>query len=166
MTDTPSDIGTATAADLEGILSLQAANQTARGGMLSAELPRDRIEAMMREMPLVVARRGGRVCGFLMATTRTMNAELPVVRAMFAAYPGSADAYVYGPICVDPAERGQGLAAAMFAELRRLQPGREGVLFIRSDNEASLRAHRRMGMREVARFELSGAAFDVFSYVG
>jgi hypothetical protein len=159
-------IGKATEADLEGILALQAANQIKRGGMLSAELPRLRIAEMMHRMPLIVARRDRRVTGFLMTTTRTMNAELPVVLAMFRAYSGSLDAYVYGPICVDPAERGKSLAAAMFAELRRLEPGREGVLLIRIDNEASLRAHKRMGMQEVARFKLDGVDFAVFSYVG
>jgi predicted GNAT superfamily acetyltransferase len=112
------------------------------------------------------AKRDGRVTGFLLASARTTNADVPVVRAMFNAYPGTPDAYVYGPICVDASERGQGLAPAMFAELRRLLPGREGVLFIRHDNEASLRAHRSMGMHEVATFELGGAGFSVFSYVG
>lgn len=166
MTEPRESISKATEADLEGILELQAANQIERGGMLSAELPRLHILEMMHSMPLIVARRDGRVTGFLMTTTRTMNAELPIIRAMFRAYAGSGNAYVYGPICVDPAERGKGLAAAMFSELRRLEPGREGVLFIRIDNEASLRAHSRMGMQEVARFELNAAIFAVFSYVG
>lgn len=166
MTATRTEIGKATESDLEEILELQAANQIARGGMLSAELPRSRVQAMMRSMPQVVARRDGRVVGFLMTTTRAMNAELPVVRAMFAAYGGTPDAYVYGPICVAETERGKGLAAAMFSELRGLQPEREGILFIRSDNEASLLAHHRMGMDEVARFELDGINFAVFSYVG
>ena len=160
------EICSATLDDLTGILELQAANQMARAGMLSAELARPRILAMMRDMPLVVARREGRVVGFLMSATRAMNAELPVVCAMFMAYHGTPDAYVYGPICVDRAERGKGLASAMFSALRRLQPGREGVLFIRSDNEASLLAHRKLGMDEVARFDLDGMGFTVFSYVG
>lgn len=166
MTVMQADIGTATAVDLDGILELQEANQTAHGGTLSASLPRDRIAAMMGAMPLVVARRDRRVVGFLMTTTREMNADLPIVRAMFAAYHGTADAYVYGPICVGATERGKGLAQAMFAELRRLEPGREGILFIRHDNEASLRAHARMGMREVAGFQFNGFDFAVFSYVG
>ena len=166
MTDPSLDIGRATEADVAGILELQAANQQACGGMLSAELPRGRVEAMMRSMPLIVARRSGRVVGFLMATTQDMNSGLAVVRAMFDAYPSSPESYVYGPICVDPSERGQGLAAAMFAVLRALEPGREGVLFIRSDNTPSLLAHRKMGMREVAHFELGGAHFAVFSYTG
>lgn len=166
MTESPADISVATDADLNGILELQFANQIARGGMLSAELPRARIMAMMRDMPLIVAKRDARVVGFLMTSTRTMNAELPVVRSMFAAYPGGSDAYVYGPVCVDASERGKGLAEAMFSALRRLAPGREGVLFIRSDNAASLRAHRRMGMNEVATFGLEGIDFSVFAYVG
>lgn len=166
MASTHEDIGKATEADLEGILDLQAANQITRGGMLSAEFPRARIEAMMHSMPLIVARREGRVTGFLMSTTRAMNADVPVIRAMFQAHEGAADAYVYGPVCVGQEARGRGLAEAMFTELRRLEPGREGVLFIRADNEPSLRAHRRMGMREVAHFELNAARYLVFSYVG
>ena len=162
---TPATIARATEADLDGIVALQAANQISRGGILAAELPRERIAQMLHEMPLIVAKREGRITGFLMTSARTMNADVPVVRAMFAAYAGAPDAYVYGPICVDAAERGQGLAPAMFAELQHLAPGREGVLFIRNDNEASLRAHRRMGMQEVAAFELGGVGFAVFSYV-
>jgi predicted GNAT family acetyltransferase len=85
---------------------------------------------------------------------------------MLDAYPATPDAYVYGPICVSEEERGQGLAQAMVAELRRLEPGREGVLFIRRDNAASLRAHTKMGMREVADFMFDGKDYVVLSYVG
>jgi L-amino acid N-acyltransferase YncA len=54
----------------------------------------------------------------------------------------------------------------VFAALRARLPGREGVLFIRRDNAASLKAHARMGMREVAEFTHGGAVFAVLSYVG
>lgn len=166
MTAIQMDVGKATKVDLDGILELQEVNQMARGGTLSASLPRDRIAAMMDAMPLIVAHRNGHITGFLMTTTREMNAGLPIVQATFAAYHGAADAYVYGPICVEAEERGKGLAQAMFVELRRLEPGREGILFIRRDNVASLRAHARMGMREVAGFQFNGFDFAVFSYVG
>ena len=156
----------ATEADLDGILSLQAANQMDRGGMLSASLPRERIAEMMHKMPLIVAHDETQVVGFLMTTSRDQNADLAIVQSMFSVYEGAADAYVYGPICVGAEARGKGLAQAMFAELRRLEPGREGILFIRRDNEASLRAHVRMGMREVASFRFKDADFAVFSYRG
>jgi predicted GNAT superfamily acetyltransferase len=166
MTEARPIIGKATDLDLDGILELQAENQASQGGTLSASLPRPRVEAMMRDMPLIVARREGRITGFLMTTTRAMNADLPIVQAMLTAYPGTSDAYIYGPICVDAKERGKGLAQAMFGELRALQPRREGILFIRCDNEASLKAHARMGMQEVAGFRFNGFDFAVFSYFG
>ena len=54
----------------------------------------------------------------------------------------------------------------MFAALRAELPGREGILFIRRDNESSLRAHARMGMREVATFAHGNTDFAVLSYIG
>ncbi|OIR15815.1 hypothetical protein GALL_33160 [mine drainage metagenome] len=166
VTRSEADIVRASGDDLEGIVALQAANQPACGGMLSACLPRFRIMEMMREMPLIVAHRGDRVAGFLMTGTRAMNADVPIIRAMLTAYPGTADAYVFGPICVSVEERGNGLAQAMFSELRRLVPAREGILFIRRDNPASLRAHEKMGMREVAGFVFDEIDFAVQSYFG
>ena len=152
--------------DLDAIVALQAANQPERGGTLSTCLPPARIAGMMSEMPLIVARRDGRVAGYLMTSTREMNADVPVINAMLAAYPGTADAYVYGPICVEAGARGKGLAQAMFSELRRLVPMREGILFIRRDNPASLRAHEKMGMRQVACFVFGGSEFVVLSCPG
>jgi predicted GNAT superfamily acetyltransferase len=95
-----------------------------------------------------------------------MNADVPIIRAMLTAYPGATDAYVYGPVCVSADERGKGLAQAMFAELQRLLPEREGILFIRRDNPASLRAHEKMGMHEVADFVCNGNDYVALSYVG
>lgn len=166
MTRNGTEILRASIRDLDGIVALQAANQPERGGTLSACLPPARIAEMMSEMPLIVARRDGRVAGYLMTSTREMNADVPVINAMLAAYPGTADAYVYGPICVEAEERGKGLAQAMFSELRRLVPMREGILFIRRDNPASLRAHEKMGMREVAGFVFGGSEFAVLSWPG
>lgn len=166
MTTSKVDIYCASEANLDGILELQAANQPERGGTLSASLSYSRVAEMMREMPLIVARRDGCITGFLMTSTRAMNADVPIISTMLAAYAGAADAYVYGPICVAAEERGKGLAQAMFSELRRHTPAREGVLFIRRDNLASLRAHTKMGMREVADFRFGGNEFAVLSYLG
>lgn len=166
MTKSEAKIGRASEADLEAIVELQAANQPDLGGTLSACLPRSRIAEMMRGMPLIVARRGDRITGFLMTSTRAMNADVAIISAMLTAYPGTADAYVYGPICVSVEERGMGLAQTMFSELRRLVPTREGILFIQRTNSASLRAHAKMGMREVAGFVFDGNEFAVLSYLG
>ena len=88
-----------------------------------------------------------------------------MVEAMLRSHPGASPAaWVYGPGCVAEEARGRGLAAAMFAALRARLPGREGVLFIRRDNAASLRAQERMGMREVAGSALGGAEMAVLAY--
>jgi len=52
---------------------------------------------------------------------------------------------------------------ALYADLVGRRPGREAILFIRAGNTASLRAHARLGMREVGRFTLGGEDFRVLS---
>ena len=49
-------IGTAAERDIAGILALQDANQQERGGALSARLSRAQLEAMLADLPLLVAR--------------------------------------------------------------------------------------------------------------
>jgi predicted GNAT family acetyltransferase len=88
------------------------------------------------------------------------------MQAMLAAYPGTPDGYMYGPICVAEIERGQGLAAAMFAALRARLPARESITFIRSDNAVSLRVHAKLGMRRVAEFTHDGATFTILTHPG
>lgn len=154
----------ATLTDVDGILALMAANQPSQGGRLSASLPRERLLAMLDDLPFVVARHQNEVIGFLLTCSRQMNADVPVIRAMLAAYPGKPDAYVYGPVCVAGHMRGQGVAAAMFACLKATLPKRQGILFVRQDNPVSLKAHRRMAMREVASFDFNGVTHTVFAY--
>jgi predicted GNAT superfamily acetyltransferase len=161
------EIAVAHECDLDGILELQAANQISTGGMLSASFSRSRLQRIMKDMPLLVARRDRTVVGFLVSATADAMADVPIVRATLDAYPTrAADAYVYGPICIDAQERGRGLARLLFEELKRLRPRREGVLFIRRDNDASIKAHRKMGMREVSSFSYGGIDHVVLSYVG
>jgi len=162
----PLEIACADESDLDGIMELQAENQPDRGGTLSGSIPRERLRGRLAAMPVIVARRAGRVVGFLVSSAPTAELDIPIVRAMLAAYPGGPGAYVYGPVVVAGSERGKGLAQAMFTRLRALLPGREGILFIRCDNLASLRAHEKMGMREVASFTHDGIGFAVFAYFG
>jgi L-amino acid N-acyltransferase YncA len=152
--------------DIDAVLDLQERNLAYQGGTLSARLSQAWFETAIATMPVIVARRAGQVVGYLVSSPLAAYAEIPVMQAMFQAYRGASDAYVYGPICVEATERGRGLAAAMFAALRARLPGREGVLFIRRDNEASLRAHTKLGMSEAAEFKHKDRDFAVLSYVG
>jgi predicted GNAT superfamily acetyltransferase len=158
------EIAPATSDDIEGILILQEQNLLGHGGLLSVRLPRAALEAALHDLPQIVARRDGKIVGYLLAGSRSVRAQAPIVQAMFCAYPGSNDTYVYGPICVAESERGHGLATALFAELRERLPGRECVAFIRSDNVSSLRAHLRMGMKDVASFVYDGLTHKVLAF--
>ena len=57
------EITLAMADDIDGILDLQERNQPERGGTLSARLPREWLERAVADMPVIVARRNGRVVG-------------------------------------------------------------------------------------------------------
>jgi ribosomal protein S18 acetylase RimI-like enzyme len=167
MTTQQIDIRRAGKADMPGILKLQRANQQAQGGTLAAELTADQIEMMMTDMPQVIACRGAEVVGFLMTTSAAVCAQrpIPVITETLKAYPwADQDAYIYGPVCVSANERGQGVAQKLFEKLLELEPGRQGILFIRNDNAPSLRAHSRMGMNKVAQFTLNQSVFNVFAY--
>ena len=160
-------VSTAQAADIDAITALLQANSPSQGGSLTGEFSRDKVAAMADgASPVFVARRlvDGPVVGVLFSAS-TATVQAPVVLSMLAAYGGSGNAYVYGPVCIADSERGQGLLALLYAAMRAQHGGAEAVLFIRRDNIASLRAHARLGMREVAAFVFEGAQFAVYSDV-
>jgi GNAT superfamily N-acetyltransferase len=160
-------IKVASVAELDGILALQSANQASNGGMLSGELGRGQIEAMMKDMPQIVAISDDQVVGYLLTTSQAVYQKQPVqiLDAMLSAYSGAADSYIYGPICVSKDQRGKGLAQLMFKELLLQVPNREGILFIRRDNAPSLRAHEKMGIKKVDSFVFKDIIFDVLAYL-
>ncbi|ADV47504.1 GCN5-related N-acetyltransferase [Cellulophaga algicola DSM 14237] len=161
-------IKVANSMDLDGILKLQSQNQISQGGTLSAELSRNQIKEMMTDMPQIVAYVNDIMVGFLLTTAQAVHKkrQVPIVEAMFTSYAGlKADSYIYGPVCVSEAHRGKGLAQLMFNELLYQVPNREGILFIKSDNVSSLRAHEKMGIKKVSSFNFNTAEFNVFSYL-
>jgi L-amino acid N-acyltransferase YncA len=160
------DISLATPSDIPGILVLQDGNLPDQGGALSVGFSKVWFESALADMPVIVARRDDRVVGYLVSSPFSAHAQVPIVHAMLLAYPNSPGGYLFGPICVAESDRGQGLAHALFAVLRAQLPGREGIAFIRRDNAASLKAHRKMGMQEVAAFSYGEVMHSVVAYIG
>ncbi|NID14246.1 GNAT family N-acetyltransferase [Luteibacter yeojuensis] len=157
------DISLASSVNVDDISALLQANAPSQGGSLTGEFPPDKVRKMIiGGMPVVVARREGRVVGVLFSAATDAPAP-PVVRAMLDAWSGGSGSYVYGPVCIADTERGRGLLPQLCAVLKKRLPGREAILFIRTDNIASIRAHERLGMREVARFFFESSDFVVFS---
>lgn len=150
------DIAAAARDDIAGILALQDANQPEHGGILSVRFSRDWVDAAVAREAILVARRDGRVAGYVISGELAAQAHVPIVQAMLRAYPAAPGTYLYGPICVAESERGKGLAGALFDALRARLPGRDSITFIRKDNAVSRRAHARMGMKEVAAFTHDG----------
>jgi L-amino acid N-acyltransferase YncA len=164
MPEAAPEIHPATKDDIAGILQLQDANHLDRGGLLSVRFPREWFEARLSDTPVIVARRDGRIVGYLISSSIQAQASAPIVQAMLNAYAHSKNAYIYGPVCVAADERGQGLASALFAGLLARVPDRECFTFIRADNAPSLRAHVKMGMRTVATFTLGDVDYVVVAY--
>jgi predicted GNAT superfamily acetyltransferase len=149
--------------DITDMLELQGRNLAVHGGTLSIAFPRELFQTMIAAMPAIVARRAGCLVGYVLAAEIASQRHQPIVAAMLRVYSGSSDAYFYGPICVDEAERGRGVARLLFAALCAQLPGREGITFIRSDNVASLQAHKKMGWHSVGDFTQDGIAFVIAS---
>ncbi|KVV16386.1 GNAT family N-acetyltransferase [Flavobacterium sp. TAB 87] len=117
-------------------------------------------------MPQIVAYINQEIVGFLLATSQAVHEKrnVPIVDEMFKSYQGNIDSYIYGPVCVSKTQRGKGVAQLMFKELLLQEPNREGILFIESNNEASLRAHIKMGIKKVGNFNFNNKDFNVFAY--
>ena len=142
--------------DIDGILSLEAENKIARGGLLVSSLTSEYLSAILNELPLIIAKQSDRVHGFLIISDQQMNRDSPIMQAMLSVYSASPDAWICGPVCVRSEFRGMGLFRAMVTRLKQELAGGDVVLFIRADNSASVRAHTSVGFRQVASFAFGG----------
>lgn len=92
----------------ERISVLLTTTASERGGALYGDWSVDVVTKWITDAVLiVVATDGPKLVGVLF-TSEKAQASAPSVVAMLEAWPGSADAYVYGPVCIDQAARGQG----------------------------------------------------------
>jgi GNAT superfamily N-acetyltransferase len=150
--------------DARRICELLSANTGDRGGMLTGRWSVEAIENRIAKNQKIIVAIGEdeTLLGVLLTCEKGFD-DAPPVHAMLKAWPGRDDAYVYGPVCVASEARGQGILEALYKKLCATHAGREAVLFIRADNPRSLRAHLRLGLLEVARYELNGESFVVLS---
>jgi L-amino acid N-acyltransferase YncA len=155
-----------TSEDIPGVLTLQEANLAHNGGNLSVSFSADWFQRAIGEKSLVVCRREGKIIGYVLGTSFGLKDPVAIIQSMLRAFPAPADCYLYGPICVAEAERGKGLASAMFKKLRAHLSGRPAMLFVRADNPSSLQAHRKMGMQELGTFDNEGVLYVALTYSG
>lgn len=152
--------------DAEAISALLMANGAEQGGALYGDWSIGVVTGWIKSGALiVVATQGSRLTGVLF-TSEKSQASAPPVLAMLKAWPGRDDAYVYGPVCVDRHARGLGVLEALYREVAARLPGREAILFINSLNGRSLRAHVKLGFKDVSNFRHEGQEYLVFSSTG
>ena len=157
-------IDLANSSDIPAILALQEQNLPDSGGTLSVRQTADWFKRTMAEMPLIVARRDGKVVGYLVTTTLAAKADVAIVQAMLRSFAAPPDCYSYGPVCVAESERGKGLAGAMFVRLRAELPNQPAMTFVVADNLPSLKAHHKMGMQRLGVFTHDGISYTAFRY--
>ena len=169
--------------DIPAILDVQAANfidsledAERRGGFLSVEFTRHQLEEMASHVGIIVAAIGGRLAGYLCASSCEFNRPFPLLAAMMQQFDAidyrdrslaSSRVFIYGPVCIDRAYRGRGLLRRLYETLQQEVVGRYdiGVAFVAEDNPHSLRAHMDgLGMAHVGEFVFSGKRYHILAF--
>jgi GNAT superfamily N-acetyltransferase len=167
----------------EQILKLQRRNlfsaiseeQQAQQGFVFAEHTVPLLKLMASHLPQVIAVNHGRVIGYNLAMTSSMEAELPSLAPMFVEFERSQyrgkplstyNFMVGGQVCVDEDFRGQGLLSRLYHETRnRVYPDYQlCVTEIARRNEVSLRAHLKMGFEVISTYHDGKELWDVVAW--
>lgn len=151
--------------DLAQILALQRDNREASvspsearsQGFVTVVHTLDVLRSMHAFAPSIVARaERDVVVGYALTMTVECRPLLPVLDPLFALIGelGIERCYVMGQVCVARSHRGRGLFDALYAEHRARFSQRFDVLVteVATRNTRSLRAHERVGFREIKRY--------------
>ena len=172
----------ATEADAPALAELFAANhhdaltpeQRAEQGFVQGDFDAAALRAMAAAGSLLLADDDGRAAGLLaLAPPDDVPAPPPPLRALLDAQdalqwrgrPLSATRWlVYGPVVVDPAYRGQGVARRLFTMAVEAATGRAEaiVAFIETSNQRSRRVHvDGFGMRPLGEVTANGRSYTI-----
>ncbi|MBB4261383.1 GNAT family N-acetyltransferase [Bradyrhizobium sp. CIR3A] len=156
------DISRATAASAAEISQLLEANSIAKGGELYGDWSEPVVERWLNDgMPVFVARIDNAIKGVLLTSEPHYLKSAPAVR-MLEHVEQERTFYVYGPVCIARDVRGAGLLAKLWEASTSFHGERRAVLFINQNNPASLAAHARLGMAQLAAFQAGGRNYFVF----
>ncbi len=168
--------------DFEQIVALQNKNlveildQTEqKDGFLSAAFSVEEFQAMDEDLCVVVCVDAGQVCGYACASSVEYNQQFPLVAAMIERFQKihyqakpltSYRSFIYGPVCIDKAYRGQGVLTGLFNQMQKLLRERESppellIVLISAQNERSLKAHQKLGIEMIDQFLFKDKLFWV-----
>lgn len=153
----------ATTEDAPAIAKLLQKYEQNNNGGLFGNFSLKKTTAMVEEaLAVVIAYDDSKLVGVVFAAPPQEDLP-PIIQAMLAVHPITADNYLYGPVCVDEEARGQNVTGLMYRKLQQLLPGFHPLLFIGEDNIPSIKVHHRLGMSEKAQFTFDGQQFLIFS---
>ena len=160
-----------TETDLRQILALQRANlpdhltagEQAEQGFVSVQHDLELLRRMNTPFAHSVARDGEEVVAYALVMEPRFRSEIAMLRSLFDRadrqhFRGRALAdipyFVMGQVCIAKAYRGQGVFDALYTDLCQRLSGNFDlvVTLIAGRNSRSLRAHERVGFRELERY--------------
>ena len=154
--------------DLEGILDLQKRNlagsltkdEIQSQGFVTVDHSYDQLEKLNDQEKHVIAKDDKKVIGYLLAMTKRSRFDIPVLIPMFelfntVSYNGKKiseyNYLVVGQVCVDRAWRGKSILDQCYAAYREHYSIKYdfAITEIAATNLRSLKAHRRIGFKEI-----------------
>jgi ribosomal protein S18 acetylase RimI-like enzyme len=149
--------------DLEQILDLQRCNlprsldapTATQQGFVTVEHDLDVLRRMHELEPSIVARSGASLAGYALVMPVPCRGFVPVLEPMFQRLEGlKRRFYVMGQICVDRPWRGRGVFDSLYRAHRDHLSDRYDLVVteVSARNSRSLRAHLRVGFRELERY--------------
>jgi len=154
--------------DLEGILSLQKINlpqsltqpQIQSQGFVTVDHSYAQLAKLNDFEKHIIAKDNEKVIGYLLAMTKSSRFDIPVLIPMFELFDTilyndkKISGYKYlvvGQVCIDKAYRGKGILDDCYAAYREHYGSKYdfAITEIAATNLRSLKAHRRIGFKEI-----------------
>lgn len=145
-------------------------------GFLSAKFSLRQVTDMASDLGIIVARDNNQVVGFVCASRCDWDDQPPIVKSMLTEFDrilfqgrplNEQRLFIYGPVCIDRAYRGQGLLRKLYQGIKRELAGKYyvGSAFIAEGNSRSLKAHLEgLGMTKVARFTHDDRSYRILAF--
>jgi L-amino acid N-acyltransferase YncA len=157
--------------DLQGILNLQKRNlapsltsdEIQSQGFVTVDHSYEQLEKLNGYEKHIIAKENEKVVGYLLAMTKRSRLDIPVLVPMFELFDtisynskkiSGYDYLVVGQVCIDKAWRGQGILDHCYAAYREHFRTKYdfAITEIASSNVRSLKAHRRIGFKEIKNY--------------
>jgi len=154
--------------DLEGILNLQKINlplsltedEIESQGFVTVDHSYDQLKNLNDRERHIIAKDNEKVIGYLLAMTKQSRSDIPILIPMFELFEtifyrdkkiSDYNYLVVGQVCIDKAWRGQGVFDYCYAAYKEHYRSKYdfAITEIASRNVRSLKAHKRIGFKEI-----------------